>query len=152
MWFGTPKGCATDGTEERFGMKARLIATAGFLALTATAGMAADDAYEIVGDAAKGERVFRKCMACHAVGEDAKNKVGPALNGVLGRTAGTYGDFAFSAAMKEKGAEGLVWTPETLATFLEKPKELVDGTKMSFAGLRKPEERDDVIAYLAQFN
>lgn len=152
MWFGTRKGCKMDGIEERFGMIARLTATAGFVALIATTGSSADNEYTVTGDAAKGERVFKKCMACHAVGEDAKNKVGPALNGILGRTAGTFDDFAYSAAMKDKGAGGLVWTPETLAAFLEKPKDYVDGTKMSFAGLRKPDERDDVIAYLAQFH
>ncbi len=107
--------------------------------------------YEITGDAEKGERVFRKCMACHAVGDDAKDKTGPTLNGILGRTAASHEGFAYSDAMKAKGDEGLVWTPETIGEFLEKPKDFVDGTKMTFAGLRKEDERADVIAYLATF-
>ncbi len=103
------------------------------------------------GDAEAGEKVFRKCKACHEIGPEAKAKVGPPLTDVLGRTAGTVEGFKYSDAMIAAGEGGLVWTPETIATFLEKPKDFVDGTKMSFAGLRKPEERDDVIAYLATF-
>ena len=137
-------------------MFTKLISAACVLAMTA--GFAAAEShsagemeFEITGDAAAGEKVFRKCMACHAVGEDAKNKVGPILNGVLGRHAAGVEDFSYSDAMKAKGEEGLIWTPETLAAFLEKPRDYVNGTKMSFAGLRKEEERADVIAYLATF-
>ena len=101
------------------------------------------------GDAALGETVFKKCMACHAAGEGATNKVGPVLTGVVGRTAGTYEGFSYSQAMKDAGAGGLVWTPENLAQFLAKPKDFVKGTKMSFAGLPKPEDAQNVIAYLA---
>ena len=103
------------------------------------------------GDAAAGEKVFRKCMACHAVGEDAKNKVGPQLNGVVGRAAGSVEEFSYSDALAAKGEEGLVWTPEELAAFLEQPKDYLPGTKMSFAGLRSEDERTNVIAYLATF-
>ena len=103
------------------------------------------------GDAALGETVFKKCMACHAIGEGAKNKVGPELNGVLGRTAGST-DFNYSQAMKDAGAGGLVWTPDTLAQFLPKPKDFVKGTKMSFMGLAQPEDVANVIAYLATFS
>lgn len=103
------------------------------------------------GDAEAGEKVYRKCMACHAVGEGAKNKVGPQLNGVVGRTIGAVEDFRYSDVLAEMGAEGKQWTPEELAAFLEKPREYAKGTKMSFAGLRKEEERNDVIAYLATF-
>jgi len=104
------------------------------------------------GDAAKGEKVFKKCAACHAVGEGAKNKVGPVLNGVIGRTAGTAPDYNYSAAMKEAGAKGLVWNDETLHKYLESPKEFVPGNKMAFPGLKKEDERDDVIAYLKTFS
>jgi cytochrome c len=99
-------------------------------------------------DAAEGEKVFKKCMACHAVGDGAKNKVGPVLNGVVGRTAGTYEGFNFSQAMKDAGAAGLVWTEEELSKYLENPKELIKGNKMAFAGLKKEEERANVIAFL----
>jgi len=101
------------------------------------------------GDAAKGEKVFRKCKACHAV-EEGKNKVGPSLHKVVGRTAGTAEGFKYSSFMQAYGEAGNVWNEETLAAFLEAPKAVVDGTKMAFAGLKKPEDRDDVIAYLKQ--
>ncbi len=103
------------------------------------------------GDAAKGEKVFRKCKACHAVGEDAKNKVGPQLNGIVGADIGSVEDFKYSDAFQEKKAEGMVWTEENLDAYLTKPKDLIPGTKMTFAGLRKEDEREDVIAYLKQF-
>ena len=103
------------------------------------------------GDPAAGEKVFKKCKACHDVGADAKNKVGPVLNGVVGRTAGTYPDFSYSDAMKTAGEEGLVWDEETLDKYLKKPKDVVPKTKMTFAGLRKEDDIKDVIAYLETF-
>ena len=103
------------------------------------------------GDAAKGEKVFKKCKACLAVGDGAKNKVGPALNGIVGATAGKVADFKYSKAMVEAGEGGLVWDEANLAAYLTKPKDLVKGTKMSFAGLKKEQDRADVIAYLSGF-
>lgn len=102
-------------------------------------------------DAEQGERVFRKCKACHQLGPDAAHRVGPVLNGIVGRQAGTLEDFSYSRAMEEKAAEGLVWTEEDLDAFLTKPREFMDGTAMAFAGLRKEEDRQNVIAYLATF-
>jgi len=104
------------------------------------------------GDAAKGEKVFRRCKACHAVGEGAKNKVGPELNNVIGRTAGTVEGFNYSKAMVAKGEEGLVWNEETLAEYLKSPKDFVPKNKMAFAGLKKDDDLADVIAYLNQFS
>ncbi|MCB1311503.1 MAG: cytochrome c family protein [Sedimentitalea sp.] len=103
------------------------------------------------GDAEKGEKVFKKCKACHDVGEGAKNKVGPELNDVMGRTAGTVADFGYSDAMVEAGAGGLVWDEESLEEYLKKPKDFIPGNKMSFAGLRKDDEIADLIAYLKTF-
>ena len=103
------------------------------------------------GDASKGERVFKKCKACHDIGEGAKNKVGPVLTGVINRPAATYPDYNYSPAMIEKGTDGLVWDTDELSQYLAKPKDVVPGTKMSFAGLRKESEIEDVIAYLATF-
>jgi cytochrome c len=98
-----------------------------------------------------GEKVFRKCRACHQVGPDAKNRVGPHLNGVIGRAAGALEGFAYSSAMAEKGAAGTIWTPDALDAFLADPKAFVPGTKMAFAGLNSAEDRAAVVAYLSGF-
>ncbi|TCD10994.1 c-type cytochrome [Oricola cellulosilytica] len=104
-------------------------------------------AQEISGDPAAGEKVFNKCKACH-VADEAKNKVGPHLVGVIGRTAGTVEDFRYSSAMVEAGEGGLVWDVPSLSEYLAKPRDKVKGTKMAFAGLKKEDEIADVIAYL----
>jgi cytochrome c len=101
------------------------------------------------GDAAAGKKVFNKCMACHdAVAE--KDKIGPHLVGVIGRTAGTLESFAakYSDNMKEAGAEGLVWDEATLEPYLRSPKDVIPKGKMAFAGLKSEEEIANVIAYL----
>ena len=98
--------------------------------------------------AAEGEKIFRRCAACHQIGEGASNGVGPMLNGVVGRTAGGLEDYDYSEAMQEAGAGGLVWDEATLSSFLENPREVVEGTKMAFPGLRKEEDRQAVIEYL----
>ena len=99
------------------------------------------------GDAAKGEKVFAKCKACHEV-EKGVNKVGPTLKGVVGRAAGSAEGFKYSEAMAAKGAEGLVWDEANIASYLADPKGFIPKNKMAFAGLKKPEEVADVIAYL----
>ena len=104
------------------------------------------------GDAAAGATVFKKCAACHAVGEGAKNKVGPELNNLIGRVAGTAPDFKYSKAMTDAGTGGLVWSAETLHEFLTKPRDFVKGTKMSFPGLKEQADVDNVVAYLASFS
>ena len=114
-----------------------------------TLGLAAPALAE--GDPAAGEKVFNKCKACHMVGEGAKNRVGPVLNGVVGGPVAAVADFAYSDVFREKAAAGAVWTEEELAAFLASPRKYAKGTKMAFAGLRKGEEIADVIAYLATF-
>ncbi len=99
-----------------------------------------------------GEKVFKKCKACHTVGEDAKNKVGPHLNDVFGRTAGTIEGFKYSKAMIAAGEGGLVWNDETITEFLKKPKKFIKKTKMSFAGLKKDQQITDLMAYLKTFS
>lgn len=102
-------------------------------------------------DAENGEQVFRKCRACHQVGDTAKNAVGPLLNGIVGRKAGTIEGFNYSAANKEAGANGLLWTEDVLFKYLESPAAFMPKNKMAFAGLRDDAERKDVIAYLKKF-
>lgn len=101
-------------------------------------------------DAAAGEKVFTKCKACHIVDTD-KNKIGPSLMGVIGRTAGTHEGFKYSAAMTDAGKAGTVWDEQTLATYLHNPKTFIKGTKMAFVGLKADEDVANVIAYLKQF-
>ncbi|GHA42482.1 hypothetical protein GCM10008927_03710 [Amylibacter ulvae] len=98
-----------------------------------------------------GEKVFRKCKACHKVGEKAKNGVGPQLNGIVDRAAATVDGFSYSGAMKKAGEEGVVWNAENLTAYLQSPKGFVKGTKMSFAGLRKEKDVTAIIAYLSTF-
>lgn len=104
------------------------------------------------GDAGAGEKVFKKCAACHAVGDGAKHKVGPELNNVFGRTAGSAEGYKYSNPMIEAGAGGLVWDAETLATYLANPKGMIKGTKMAFAGLKKEDDIANVLAYLKTFS
>jgi cytochrome c len=99
-------------------------------------------------DAALGEKVFLKCKICHQIGEGAKNAVGPVLNGVVGRKAGTYPDYSYSDANKNSG---LTWDEATLKEYLKDPRAKVPGTKMIFPGLPKDEDIANVIAYLKQF-
>lgn len=97
---------------------------------------------------AEGEKVFRRCAACHQIGPDAQHRVGPELTDVIGRTAGTAEGFKYSKGMVEAGEGGLVWTEEVLEHYLENPRADVKGTTMAFAGLKKEEERKAVVAYI----
>jgi cytochrome c len=99
-------------------------------------------------DAAAGEKVFLKCKVCHQIGEGAKNAVGPVLNGVVNRPAGSYAGYTYSDANKNSG---LTWDEATLKEYLRNPRAKVPGTRMIFPGLTKDEDIDGVIAYLKQF-
>jgi cytochrome c len=105
---------------------------------------------QTAGDPAAGQKAFRVCLACHAIGPDAKNKLGPELNGVIGRKPGSVEGYSYSEALKTFG-ESHTWDVATLEAYLEHPKEVVPGNKMAFAGLKRPDQRADVIAYLATF-
>ena len=95
--------------------------------------------------AADGEKVFKKCAACHSVGKGGANKIGPALWGVLGRKVGSVSDYKYSKAM---AAHGKSWSFEEMNGFLIKPKDWIKGTKMSFAGLKNAKDRAAVILYM----
>ena len=96
------------------------------------------------GDIEAAAKVFRKCKACHYVDKE-KNKTGPHLVNIIGRTAGTLEGYKYSKAMK---ASGIVWTEETLADYLRAPKKYIKGTKMAFVGLKKDADIANIIAYL----
>ena len=122
-------------------MKLLSLSIAG-MALIASVGAAAAQ------DAAAGEKVFAKCKICHQIGEGAKNLVGPVLNAVVGRKAGTYPDYHYSDANKNSG---ITWDEATLKEYLRDPKAKVPGTKMVFPGLKSDDDIANVIAYLKPF-
>lgn len=121
---------------------------------TAWVGAVAAAAFGLTGAAAQaqdvenGQSVFRQCRACHQVGAGAKNLVGPHLNGIIGRKAGTADSFNYSEANKAAGAKGLVWTEDKLLAYIENPLQFMPGTKMAYAGLKDEGDRKDLIAYL----
>lgn len=117
------------------------------LAAVAVIGLAG---YSVAQDAAAGETVFKKCKTCHMVGEGAANRVGPELNGIVGRAIASI-DFNYSNAMKEFAAANGAWTVELLDAYLAAPKTVVPSGKMAFAGLPDAADRANVIAYLQQF-
>ena len=111
----------------------------------AAVGMAlANGAAEAAGDPAAGKVAFKKCEICHSP-EVGKNKIGPSLFGVVGRHSASVSNFSYSDAMK---AFNRTWDEATLDAYLTNPRQVVPGTKMVFAGIKDPKERDDVIAYL----
>ena len=100
-----------------------------------------------MGDIATGEKVFKKCAACHSIVKGGKNNIGPALYNVVGRQIGSVSDYKYSKALSEYGKE---WSLEELNGYLIKPAKWIKGTKMAFAGLRKEKDRASVIMYLNQ--
>ncbi len=99
---------------------------------------------DLTGDAAAGETVFAQCRTCHLI-DEGKNGVGPSMYGIIGRTAGSVEGFRYSDA---NANSGVVWTPEVMFEYLEAPREFMPGTRMAFPGLKNPQDRADVIAYL----
>lgn len=99
-------------------------------------------------DVAAGEKSFNKCRACHQVGETAKNTVGPNLNGLFGRVAGSVAGYNYSEANKNSG---ITWDESVFAEYIQNPKGKIPGTKMIFAGIKKEQEIKDLTAFLAQF-
>ena len=99
------------------------------------------------GDPARGEKIYSRCFACHAIDRD---RTGPRHAGLFGRRAGSVPGFPYSKAMKKAGENGLVWNEETLDKFLQNPTKFVPGTRMGYAGIKDDQERADLIAYLKQ--
>ena len=100
-------------------------------------------------DAAAGKTSFNKCLACHAIGDGAKNKVGPELNGLNGRKLGAAPDFNYSDANKNSG---ITWNEAEFKDYIKDPKAKIPGTKMAFAGIKNEKEASDLWAYLAQYD
>ena len=115
------------------------------VALTFAVAAFAVPAYaQSTGDATKGKSVFRQCSVCHS-DKEGENRVGPSLFGVYGRKAGEAPAFSYSKAVKDSG---ISWNDDNLSKYLENPQQVIKGTRMAFPGLKKPEDRADVIAYL----
>ena len=119
------------------------------LALIGAAGSAMSDDF---GDAERGAEIWRKCSSCHSVGEGAKHRNGPHLNGVFGRKAAGLDDYKYSSTMRRAGADGLIWDFEKLDIFIENPRALVTNTRMAFRGLKEADDRSDLLAFLRQYS
>lgn len=118
-------------------------------AAAATSPAAAD----VIGDAERGATLFqRQCSACHRIGPDAENRVGPQLNGIFGRRAGAVPEFNYSKSMARMGSDGLTWTLETLDAYVENPKALVSGTRMAYKGMKDDGQRADLLAFLREYS
>ncbi|MDY6944288.1 MAG: cytochrome c family protein [Pseudomonadota bacterium] len=124
---------------QRFEVKRYALAGLSALAMISTA--------LAEGDAAAGATVFAQCAACHTVGAGAQNTIGPVLNGIVGRAAGSYPGYRYSATMRRSG---LVWDEATLQKYLRAPDKVLPGTKMAFPGIASDADLANVIAYLKQ--
>jgi cytochrome c len=129
------------GCTKKKGLNMRALIIAGLVILTSTTA-------SIAQDAAAGEKVFAICKACHQIGETAKNAVGPVLNGVIGRKAGTSPGYAYSDANKNSG---FTWDEPTFREYIKDPRAKVPGTKMIYAGLKDEQKTSDLLAYLKQY-
>jgi len=127
-------------------MTRTFLAVAAFIAATASFAILQKAAAQEV---EKSQRSFFKCLPCHAVGPGAENKVGPELNGLDGRHAGTAANFNYSDANKNSG---IVWNEPTFKDYIRNPQAKISGTKMVFAGITNPQEVDDLWAYIKQFD
>ena len=121
-------------------MRGALLVAIGFVVSTGTA---------LAQDVAAGETSFRKCAPCHSIGPDAMNKVGPELNGLNGRKAGTVEGFNYSDANK---ASGITWDEAVFKEYIKDPRAKVPGTKMVFAGIKSEKEVGDLWSYVSQFD
>ena len=122
---------------------ATLVSSVACLALLASVVLTQSTAYAF--DPAKGEKVFLRCKACHSAEKNAKHRIGPKLWGIIGKKAGTQENFKYSSAMENFGK---IWDQKTLDAYLEKPTKIVPGSRMVFVGIKDPQQRSDLIAYL----
>jgi cytochrome c len=120
----------------------RLLGALGFLVVIAVPSVGQEQVHQL----------FRRCAACHALGEGASHRVGPHLNGTVGRLVGGLDDYDYSQVLEQAGEEGQVWTRELLVRYLKSPSHLFPGTKMNFAGMTKRDEIEELITYLEGFS
>jgi cytochrome c len=124
-----------------------------FAAFTLVLTLAAPARADLIGDAAAGAQLYaRDCAQCHQIGEGAAHRIGPHLNRVFDRRAGSLDGFNYSRPLARMGADGLVWRLETLDAYVENPRALVSGTRMSYRGMRDPGDRANLLAYLRDFS
>lgn len=107
---------------------------------------------EEIGDADRGYEIYGMCAGCHEVGEGAENGIGPHLNGIFGRVAGSLDDYEYSEGLARAGADGLIWDLRALNAYITNPRTLVSGTRMNFDGLEDEQERLDVLAFLRAYS
>lgn len=119
------------------------------LLIVAAALCVASGSAALAQDVAKGEQSFHKCLPCHSIGPDAENKIGPELNGLDGRHSGSVPNFEYSDANKNSG---IVWNEAKFKEYIQDPRGVVPGTKMIFAGIKNPQEINDLWAYVSQFD
>ena len=136
--------CSSSSPMQRAATRTGLTLVAALV--MATPALAAPKAASVKGDAVHGQAVFAQCKICHSV-EPGKNLIGPSLSKVVGRKAGSIAGFMYSPAMKKSA---VTWTPKELSDFVTAPMKKVPGTRMAFAGISNPADRDDLIAYLAK--
>jgi cytochrome c len=117
--------------------------------IVAAALIAVSTVPSVAQDAQKGKTVFNVCLVCHAIGPGAQNKIGPVLNGLDGRKAGTVPNFSYSDANK---GSGIVWNEETFEDYIKNPAEKIPDTKMTFAGVKNEQQAKDLWAYISQFD
>ncbi|MFL4469268.1 c-type cytochrome [Tateyamaria armeniaca] len=123
-----------------------------YLATLAVAGLISSPLYADTADIEAGEKVFQQCKGCHQVGAGAEHAIGPHLNALFGRNAAGLEDFRYSKSFQRAGAGGLEWHADTLDVFLENPRAMTSGTRMSFRGVKNAEDRRQLIAFLRQFS
>jgi cytochrome c len=140
VWPGAISG-GDDAKLNEESMVKKLIVSAVLIAISSVSGAAQD--------AQKGKMVFNVCLVCHAIGPTAQNKIGPELNGLDGRKAGTVPNFDYSDANKNSG---IVWNEETFEDYIKNPAAKIPDTKMTFAGVKNEQQVKDLWAYISQFD
>ncbi len=129
-------------------MRLRVLLPAALAAVLAAGAVFGDQ----FGDAEAGEKVFGQCTGCHEIGDNARDRIGPHLNGIFGRKAAAHDGYRYSKSMQRAGKDGLIWTAETLDAYLENPRALVSKTRMSFRGVKDAQDRANLLAYMRDFS